>query len=184
MAALGVSALLASPAKAQVSVNVNIGAQPSWGSTGYSHVDYYYLPEIESYYYVPTRKFIYYRDNRWVHSNYLPSRYRSYNLHQGRKVVINSYRPYLQHNNYRNQYRYANYSPNRMGNRRVVYRDAPGRNYNNGNHEYRGNGRNDNRRFESRGNQGRYEGRSRGGNGGRPQGGHEGGGHGGGHGRH
>jgi hypothetical protein len=164
MATLGVSALLASPAKAQVSVNINIGAQPAWGPTGYSHVDYYYLPEIESYYYVPTRKFIYYRENRWVHSNYLPSRYNNYDLRRGRKVVINSYRPYLQHNNYRNQYSYARYAPNRG--------------YYNENRGFRGPGRDD-RRFEPRGNQGWNEGRGHGGNEGRGHGGNEGRGHGG-----
>jgi hypothetical protein len=38
---------------AQLNVNVNIGSQPLWGPVGYEHVDYYYLPDIDSYYYVP-----------------------------------------------------------------------------------------------------------------------------------
>ena len=49
----------ANQSSAQVRINVNIGAQPLWGPIGYQHVDYYYLPDIESYYYVPTRQFIY-----------------------------------------------------------------------------------------------------------------------------
>lgn len=40
-------------AKAQVSLNINIGSQPVWGPTGYDHVDYYYFPDIDAYYYVP-----------------------------------------------------------------------------------------------------------------------------------
>jgi hypothetical protein len=48
---------------AQVRVNINIGSQPVWGPVGYDHVDYYYLPDIETYYYVPTRQFVYF--NKW-----------------------------------------------------------------------------------------------------------------------
>ena len=125
MASFGLAALVASPAKAQVSVNVNIGAQPAWGPAGYNHVDYYYLPEVETYYYVPTRTFIYMNGNRWVKTKHLPSRHRGYDLHRGRKVVINSPRPYLQHRNYRSQYGYANYAPQRVSRQRVVYRDYP-----------------------------------------------------------
>jgi len=125
LASLGFAALIASPAKAQVSVNINIGAQPSWGPSGYDYVDYYYLPEVESYYYVPTHTFIYLNGNRWVKTKHLPARYRGYDLHRGRKVVINSPRPYLQHRNYRSQYGYASYAPARVSRQRVVYRDYP-----------------------------------------------------------
>ncbi|RZK41970.1 MAG: hypothetical protein EOO90_09530 [Pedobacter sp.] len=92
------------PAKAQVSLHLNIGAQPNWGPRGYNHVDYYYLPDIQSYYYVPTRQFIYLERNRWVHRKSLPARYRAYNLHQGRKIVINQPRPYLRHDVYARDY--------------------------------------------------------------------------------
>jgi hypothetical protein len=51
--------LFSIPAKAQLNVNVNIGSQPLWGPTGYEHVDYYYLPDVESYYYVPQKQFVY-----------------------------------------------------------------------------------------------------------------------------
>ncbi|MEJ5996406.1 hypothetical protein WG904_18400 [Pedobacter sp. Du54] len=88
------------PAKAQVSLQINIGSQPNWGPRGYNHVDYYYLPEVESYYYVPTRQFVYLERNKWVHRKTLPARYRNYDLYRGRKVVINQPRPYLQHQVY------------------------------------------------------------------------------------
>lgn len=81
-------------AKAQVSVNINIGAQPQWGPTGYDYVDYYYLPDIESYYYVPKKQFIYMGSNGWVFSLGLPPRYSGYDLYRGYKVVINSPQPY------------------------------------------------------------------------------------------
>jgi hypothetical protein len=125
LASLGIAALLASPAKAQVNVNINVGSQPSWGPSGYDHVDYYYLPEVESYYYVPSRTFIYMSGNRWVKTKHLPARHRGYDLHRGRKVVINAPRPYLRHNDYRARYGYASYAPNRVARQRVVYRDYP-----------------------------------------------------------
>jgi hypothetical protein len=55
--------MICTPASAQVRVNINIGSQPVWGPVGYDHVDYYYLPDIETYYYVPTRQFVYF--NKW-----------------------------------------------------------------------------------------------------------------------
>ncbi|MCY1529144.1 hypothetical protein D9M68_642750 [compost metagenome] len=97
MALVASATAIYTPAEAQVRVNVNIDLQPKWGPRGYNHVDYYYLPEIQSYYYVPTRQFIYLERNKWVHRKYLPKKYRHYDLYQGRKVVMNGSRPYLQH---------------------------------------------------------------------------------------
>lgn len=88
-------ATLYRPASAQVSVNINIGAQPVWGPVGYDYVEYYYLPGIETYYYVPTRQFIYLNNGRWIFVSSLPLRYRTYNLYTGYKVIINQPRPYL-----------------------------------------------------------------------------------------
>lgn len=120
IAAIGFASLAAAPAKAQVSLSINIGSQPQWGPTGYNHVDYYYLPEVESYYYVPTRQFVYLSGNRWIHARNLPSRYRNYDLYRGRKVVINnSPRPWMRHDTYRTQYVSNNYygRPSRVVNR-------------------------------------------------------------------
>lgn len=101
--------LLYVPASAQVRVNVNIGSQPVWGPVGYGHVDYYYLPDINTYYYVPTRQFIYPSNGRWIYSASLPSRYRSYDLYRGYKVVVNQQKPYLYDSRYRTEYsRYRN----------------------------------------------------------------------------
>lgn len=98
-------------ASAQLNVNINVGAQPSWGPAGYDHVDYYYLPDVQTYYHVPSRKFIYLNDRRsWIYSDALPSRYRDYNLYKGYKVVINSPRPYMDFD--RHKVKYAKYKFN------------------------------------------------------------------------
>lgn len=82
------------PADAQV-VQVNLVSQPIWGPVGYDYVEYYYLPDIETYYYVPRRQFVYFNNGQWIFVSALPARYRAYNLYSGYKVVINGPRPYL-----------------------------------------------------------------------------------------
>lgn len=103
--------LMPSRSSAQVSLNVNIGSQPLWGPTGYDHVDYYYLPDVESYYYVPKKQFIYLNNGSWVFNSALPARYRNYNLYNGYKVVINSPKPYLKFKE--QKVKYARYKSNR-----------------------------------------------------------------------
>lgn len=99
---------LASPA--QVSLNINIASQPLWGPTGYDYVEYYYLPDIESYYHVPSRKFIYQNNGRWIFSSAKPAMFSNYNLYDGYKVVINSPKPYLQFKE--QKVKYAKYKSN------------------------------------------------------------------------
>ena len=107
----GLFVLSSNPGNAQISVNFNIGAQPVWGPTGYDHVDYYYLPEIETYYYVPKRQFIYLNNGQWMFSTALPSRYSRYNLYNGYKVVLNNPRPYLSFKSHKVKYaKYKSYS--------------------------------------------------------------------------
>jgi hypothetical protein len=97
-------------ANAQVSLNVNIGSQPLWGPTGYDHVDYYYLPDIESYYSVPKQQFVYLNNGNWIFSNSLPARYSSYDLYNGYKVVVNGDKPYLNFKNDKVKYvKYKNW---------------------------------------------------------------------------
>ena len=95
------------PAQVSVSVNVNMASQPNWGPSGYDNVNYYYMPDIETYYYVPQHQFIYLERGKWVFASSLPARYHSYDLYRGYKVVINDPRPYLHHDIYRP--RYAHY---------------------------------------------------------------------------
>ena len=92
---VAIGSIISRPATAQVSLNINIGSQPAWGPAGYDYVEYYYLPDIETYYYVPKRQFVYLNNGKWIFATALPTRYRSYNLYSGYKVVINQPRPYL-----------------------------------------------------------------------------------------
>ena len=91
-------------AQIHVNVGVNIGSQPAWGPVGYDHADYYYLPDIDAYYAVPTHQYIYYRNNNWIHTVYLPDRYRNYDLYHGYKVVINERDPWLRDDVYRTRF--------------------------------------------------------------------------------
>ena len=112
--------VISKPATAQVSININIGSQPTWGPVGYDYVEYYYLPDIETYYYVPRRQFVYLTNGKWVFATYLPTRYRSYNLYSGYKVVINQPRPYLHFSTHK--MKYAKYKGN--NGRQVIIRNS------------------------------------------------------------
>ncbi|MDB4925914.1 hypothetical protein [Mucilaginibacter sp.] len=112
-------------ADAQISIRVNIGSQPDWGPVGYDYADYYYIPDIDTYYSVPAHQYIYYQNNSWVRTTYLPARYRNYDLYRGYKVVINDRDPWLRNNSYRT--RYANYR-GRTG--QVIIRDSKDEKYN------------------------------------------------------
>lgn len=94
----------AADAQVRVNLNVNLGSQPSWGPSGYQHVEYYYLPDIQAYYHVPTRKYTYQHGNRWVYSKSLPKQYRNYDLYRGRKIVMNQSSPWLSQHDNRNNY--------------------------------------------------------------------------------
>lgn len=89
----------------QISLSLNIGTQPAWGPTGYDHVDYYYLPDMDAYYDVPNQVYYFKNGNSWTRTSSLPARYRNFDLYHSHKVVINNVnRPYLQNDKYRRQY--------------------------------------------------------------------------------
>jgi hypothetical protein len=98
--------LLSSTVNAQVSINLNfnVDRQPVWGPTGYDHVEYYYLPDMEVYYNVPEQRFFYYEGGRWIGRSSLPSRYRGHDLYNSYKVVVNEPTPYRNHKMYKEQY--------------------------------------------------------------------------------
>ena len=78
--------------KAQVSVNVNVGSKPEWAPVVASDVEYYYLPDIDSYYDIRNGQFISLNNGKWIRARNLPSRYRNYDLYKGNTVVLNDYR--------------------------------------------------------------------------------------------
>lgn len=98
---------IAGQVQAQVAVNVNIGTPPAWGPSGYSNVDYYYLPDVEAYYDIRASEFIYYGNGKWNRNRYLQGPYRNYDLYNGYKVVLNDYHgrtPYTYFKNHKVKY--------------------------------------------------------------------------------
>lgn len=83
------SAALFQTASAQLQANNNTSVQPKWAPSGNNHIEYLYLPEIDTYYYVPRKQFIYQTGGHWTFSSSLPADHKSYNLYTGNKVVVN-----------------------------------------------------------------------------------------------
>ena len=114
-------------AQLKVNFNLNIGSQPDWGPTGYDHVEYYYLPDIDAYYYVPGHQYVYQQNNTWVRTATLPARYRNFDVYNSYKVVINQPEPW------RNQAairaKYARYKGQRG--RQTIIRDSRDNKYRN-----------------------------------------------------
>ena len=102
-------------AQVRVGININIGDQPSWRAPGYDYVEYYYLPDIQSYYYVPRHQFVYLSNGRWIFSASLPARYRGYDLYGGYKVVINRPHAYRYYEEDRVRYRGNSYKAHDNG---------------------------------------------------------------------
>jgi len=123
---------LAGAVQAQASVNVNTGVPPPWGPVGYTEVRYYYLPDVESYYDIQSSKFICFVDGDWVHRASLPSRYRSYDLYGGYKVVMTDYHgnaPYKHFTDHKTKYAKGYHGPAQK-----TYGEKPGK----GNHDNKG----------------------------------------------
>lgn len=91
-------------AQVRFRVGVNIGSQPEWGPVGYDRADYYYMPDVGAYYDVNAHQYIYLENNEWVRHDYLPDRYRDYDLYHGYKVVVNGRNPWMRDNVYRARY--------------------------------------------------------------------------------
>jgi hypothetical protein len=125
-------------AKSQVNVRINIGSQPAWGPAGYDYVEYYYLPDIETYYYVPTGKFVYLSNNKWVFSRSIPARYKSYDVYSGYKVVVNEPNAYKHFKTHKDKY--AGYRGNRS---QIIIRNSDEPKYYvvKGHPKYKGNSR-------------------------------------------
>ena len=100
------SSTISATANAQVPINLNfnVDKQPVWGPTGYDHVEYYYLPDIDVYYFVPKHKYYYFNRGQWRSTSSLPSRYRGFNLYKSYKVVVNEPTPYRDAIMYREKY--------------------------------------------------------------------------------
>ncbi|WP_432221327.1 hypothetical protein ACRASX_11525 [Flavobacterium sp. TMP13] len=98
-------------AQAQLSVNVNIGSAPVWGPPVSANVDYYFLPDINTYYDLRASQYVYQNQGRWIRSRNLPVAYRNYDLRHGRTIIINDYHgrsPYDYHHKHQTKYRKNN----------------------------------------------------------------------------
>ncbi|SEO43246.1 hypothetical protein SAMN05192574_10873 [Mucilaginibacter gossypiicola] len=125
-AAILVSSLTVKIASAQISLNINIGSQPAWGPVGYDHVDYYYLPDIDSYYDINAHQYVYFDNNVWVHGAMLPPRFGNYDVYRSYKVVVNERNPWVRNDVYKRKY--ASY---RGRHDQVVIRDSHDEKYRN-----------------------------------------------------
>lgn len=94
----------ASTLNAQINLNFNVDKQPIWGPTGYDHVEYYYLPDIETYYSVPQHRYYYYNNGRWRYSSNVPKRYNNFDFYKSYKVVVNEREPWRKHKDYKEKY--------------------------------------------------------------------------------
>ncbi|MEL1241842.1 hypothetical protein [Flavobacterium flavipallidum] len=124
----------AATSQAQVSINVNIGApavvvRPAWVPQNHVNVDFYYIPEIESYYDVSAGLYVYLNNGNWCRTRYVPARYRNYDLNHARRIELRGYhgsRPYTYYNCHNERY-----SNNRYNNRYVESRRYDNRRYDN-----------------------------------------------------
>ena len=96
----------AADAQIRFNVGVNIGSQPEWGPVGYTHAEYYYMPDVDAYYDVPRHQYVYFENNAWVHAAVLPPRFH-FDPYHSYKVVVNEHNPWEHHAEIRA--RYANY---------------------------------------------------------------------------
>ncbi|EGJ99926.1 hypothetical protein [Dysgonomonas gadei] len=94
------------PLSAQVNINVNINVdkQPAWGPTGYDYAGYYYMPDINVYYDITNALFYYLTGSKWISAQYLPDKYRKYDLYSMYKVVVNDKQPWLQNKTHKKNY--------------------------------------------------------------------------------
>ena len=84
--------MVAINSQAQVSVKVNAPKPPVWATAAPAKVNYYYLPDIQTYYDVPAQRYIYMRNGSWFRSAALPAHYRGYDLKHGNTVYLTDYR--------------------------------------------------------------------------------------------
>ncbi len=100
-----IGCLMFKTADAQLRINLgfNIGSQPEWGPVGYTHAEYYYMPDIDAYYDVPNHQYVYLQNNVWVHASVLPARFH-FDPYHSYKVVVNQRNPWEHHADIRAKY--------------------------------------------------------------------------------
>lgn len=105
--AFGIILLVSSQSNAQLSISLNLGSPAVCKDSRAQVVDYYYLPDIQSYYDVRANQYVYLERGNWIRSRTLPHYYRNYDARNGYKVALNAYhgnQPYSNFHNDRTRY--------------------------------------------------------------------------------
>lgn len=100
-------------------VKVQAVAPPVWAKAAPANVNYYYLPDINTYYDAPSRVYIYEKEGKWVRTSTLPARYRDYNLATGQTVYLTDYKgntPYTLYKVHKVKYKGKEWKRNRHDN--------------------------------------------------------------------
>ncbi|MBC5838759.1 hypothetical protein [Flavobacterium muglaense] len=103
--ATGIILLVSSASNAQLSISLNIGNAPVYRNA--VAVDYYYLPDIQTYFDVRANQYVYLERGNWKRSRNLPVYYRDYDVRNGYRVALNDChgnQPYKNYNNDRARY--------------------------------------------------------------------------------
>ncbi|TDD99737.1 hypothetical protein [Flavobacterium cellulosilyticum] len=133
--AVGIILFVSSTSNAQISINLNIGTPPVYHHTENVVVEYYYLPDIETYYDVRACQYVYLDGGSWIRTRNLPYQYRNYDARNGYRVSLNDYHghhPYQNFNNDRRRY-YEGYRGENHSH--VMNRNYDRKEYHENNHE-------------------------------------------------
>jgi hypothetical protein len=151
LAGLAISLCSSFSSKAQIHINVQIGA-PVVRQTWYDYDDdYYYMPEQDVYYNVRRRVYVYPEGGTWVYASALPGRYNGCTYASVPYYHVRDRAPFNRPDYYRNQYRvtHDNFYRHDNGEHRGWYkhdRDDRRDGYYNGRREYYDRGNYFNRR--------------------------------------
>jgi hypothetical protein len=123
--------LLGEALGAQAVVSINMTAPPKWGPAEFTIGRFYYLPAVQAYYDLDYSQFIYASHGVWVTKKRLPSRYKSFDLYKGYKIVLNDYlgdAPYIHFNEHKRLYNKNYYgSPQQTNGVRPSKRSSKGK---------------------------------------------------------
>lgn len=79
---------LSSSAQVSVSLNIGGGCRPQWYNHYDHYVEYVYLPEVECYYDMHNAVYVYYGDNGWCRSRFLPDYCDGYDVNRGIRIAL------------------------------------------------------------------------------------------------
>jgi len=65
---------------------------PVWAKAAPANVNYYYLPDLDTYYDVPAKRYIYMNNGTWVKRSTLPTWHKGYNMANSNPVYLTDYK--------------------------------------------------------------------------------------------